>query len=103
MNNYQLSIKNYQLYKDSGIEWLGDVPEHWELQRLKDIIKNLESGVSVNAENIPAQNNLYGVLKTSCVNEYGFNPNENKAILHEEFSRVKCSPKKGRIIIRNEK
>jgi type I restriction enzyme S subunit len=37
MNNYQLTINNYPLYKDSGVEWLGDVPEHWELRRLKDI------------------------------------------------------------------
>jgi type I restriction enzyme S subunit len=37
MNNYQLSIKNYQLYKDSGVEWLGDVPEHWEERRIKEV------------------------------------------------------------------
>ncbi|MDQ7046561.1 MAG: restriction endonuclease subunit S [Sulfurovum sp.] len=23
--------------KDSGIEWIGDVPEHWEVKRLKDL------------------------------------------------------------------
>ncbi len=43
MNNYQLSIKNYQFYKDSGVEWLGDVPEHWEERRVKDIA-TLERG-----------------------------------------------------------
>ncbi|QWF72019.1 restriction endonuclease subunit S [Methylomonas paludis] len=25
----------YPVYKDSGVEWLGMVPEHWELRRLK--------------------------------------------------------------------
>jgi type I restriction enzyme S subunit len=25
----------YPKYKDSGIEWLGEVPEHWEVKRLK--------------------------------------------------------------------
>ena len=25
----------YPAYKDSGVEWLGDVPEHWEVRRLK--------------------------------------------------------------------
>lgn len=25
--------------KDSGIEWIGEVPEHWEVKRLKDIVK----------------------------------------------------------------
>jgi type I restriction enzyme, S subunit len=37
VSNYQLSIKNYPFYKDSGIEWIGDVPEHWQIKRLKDI------------------------------------------------------------------
>lgn len=37
MNN-QLSVKKYPLYKDSGVEWLGDVPEHWEVRRLKEVI-----------------------------------------------------------------
>ena len=37
MNNYQLSVKKYSVYKDSGVEWFGDVPEHLELRRLKDI------------------------------------------------------------------
>jgi type I restriction enzyme S subunit len=34
MNN-QLSVKKHPLYKDSGVEWLGDVPEHWGLSRIK--------------------------------------------------------------------
>jgi type I restriction enzyme S subunit len=25
----------YPVYKDSGVEWLGDVPEHWDIKRLK--------------------------------------------------------------------
>lgn len=29
--------KPYPAYKDSGIEWLGDIPEHWEEKRLKNI------------------------------------------------------------------
>ncbi|MEO6832572.1 MAG: hypothetical protein ABI169_10225, partial [Chitinophagaceae bacterium] len=27
-------IARYPAYKDSGVEWLGEVPEHWELIRL---------------------------------------------------------------------
>ena len=27
--------KPYPAYKSSGVEWLGDVPEHWEVKRLK--------------------------------------------------------------------
>ena len=30
-----MSFPSYPQYKDSGVEWLGDEPEHWELRRLK--------------------------------------------------------------------
>ncbi|MGK7932252.1 MAG: restriction endonuclease subunit S, partial [Microcystaceae cyanobacterium] len=35
--NCQLSTVNYPLYKDSGIEWIGKIPEHWDVKRIKDI------------------------------------------------------------------
>lgn len=28
-------MKKYEKYKDSGIEWIGEIPEHWEIVRLK--------------------------------------------------------------------
>jgi type I restriction enzyme, S subunit len=28
-------MKKYETYKDSGLEWLGNVPEHWKVIRLK--------------------------------------------------------------------
>lgn len=34
-----LSSKPYPAYKDSGVEWLGKMPEHWEVQRLKRICR----------------------------------------------------------------
>jgi type I restriction enzyme S subunit len=30
-----MSFPRYPEYKPSGVEWLGDVPEHWEVRRLK--------------------------------------------------------------------
>jgi type I restriction enzyme S subunit len=32
-----MSFPRYPKYKDSGVEWLGEVPEHWRLRRLKEI------------------------------------------------------------------
>ena len=28
-------MKKYDAYKDSGVKWIGDVPEHWEIAPLK--------------------------------------------------------------------
>ena len=32
-----MSFPRYPKYKPSGVEWLGDVPEHWEVTRLKNL------------------------------------------------------------------
>ena len=37
--------------KDSGIEWLGEIPEHWEVKRMK-FIANLKSGNNIISEQI---------------------------------------------------
>ena len=29
----------YPVYKHSGVEWLGEVPEHWELSRVKGEVR----------------------------------------------------------------
>lgn len=85
--------------RDSGVEWLGEVPEHWIVYKLKHIITSLESGVSVNAADIPAYGDELGVLKTSCVYTRSFRVEENKTVLKEEENRVKCPIRKGAIII----
>ncbi|MCI1474658.1 MAG: restriction endonuclease subunit S, partial [Prevotella sp.] len=28
-------MRKYKHYKDSGIEWIGEIPEHWEIERFK--------------------------------------------------------------------
>jgi len=40
--------------KDSGIEWLGEVPEHWEVKKLK-FVASLKSGNSITSESIEAE------------------------------------------------
>jgi hypothetical protein len=31
-------LKSYPAYKDSGVEWLGEIPAHWEVKRLKFVL-----------------------------------------------------------------
>ncbi len=31
-------VQRYESYKESGVEWLGEIPEHWEVHRLKNQI-----------------------------------------------------------------
>ena len=38
-----MSFPRYPAYKDSGVEWLGEVPEHWGIGGLKLLIE-IENG-----------------------------------------------------------
>ncbi len=40
-----MSFQKYSSYKDSGVEWLGEVPAHWRLERLKRICSITPSNV----------------------------------------------------------
>jgi type I restriction enzyme S subunit len=37
-----MSFPRYPAYKDSGVEWLGEVPEHWDLMRLSRKLDDLK-------------------------------------------------------------
>ena len=94
-----MSFPKYPKYKDSGVEWLGAVPEHWEVTKLKRLIRNVESGTSVNATDMAAADDEIGVLKTSCVYAGHFDPCENKVVVPDERDRVSCPLREGTLII----
>ena len=41
-----MQFKQYPSYKNSGVEWLGDVPEHWGMNRLGVHFRNRKEKVS---------------------------------------------------------
>lgn len=38
-------------FKDSGIDWLGQIPEHWETKRIKDLFRS-DKGLSITKEDL---------------------------------------------------
>jgi len=40
-----MSFPRYPKYKDSGVEWLGEVPEHWEVERFKKSVSACRNGI----------------------------------------------------------
>jgi type I restriction enzyme S subunit len=38
-------FKPYPAYKDSGVEWLGKIPAHWEVKRLGSTLTSCQNGV----------------------------------------------------------
>ena len=47
MNNTITKLQAYSNYKPSGVEWLGDIPEHWELKRFKHIFKEKKKTTNI--------------------------------------------------------
>ena len=45
------SLEPYRTYKLSGVEWLGDVPDHWDVRRLRYMSEMRVSGVDKQSEN----------------------------------------------------
>ncbi|HIE5017106.1 TPA: restriction endonuclease subunit S, partial [Enterobacter cloacae] len=72
----------------------------WETYPLATFISSLDAGVSVNSGDRSANENEFGILKTSCVTNGIFEPDENKVVFKkEEISRLKESVLENTIII----
>jgi type I restriction enzyme S subunit len=46
-----MSFPRYPTYKDSGVEWLGEVPEHWEVWKLSHAFTLIGSGTTPKTDN----------------------------------------------------
>jgi type I restriction enzyme S subunit len=80
-----MSFPRYPAYKPSGVEWLGEVPEHWEVKKIKHAAR-MESGHTpvrkveaywVNC-NIPwvSLNDTGNLKDNNYISETAFNVNE---------------------------
>lgn len=91
--------KPYATYKDSGVEWLGRVPAHWQLMPLKRLVLSIEQGWSPECESWPAATGEWGVLKVGCVNGGSFRPEENKALPLSLKPRPELAICKGDVLV----
>ncbi len=83
-------MKKYETYKNSGVEWLGEIPEHWEVKRFKHI-SDIQKGklpkkiISTNEFNLPPYMSME-YLRGGEENQWVFDKdakviNENKTLL----------------------
>ena len=67
-----------------------DFDQDWTGLKIKDLVKSLDAGVSVNSEEVEPQEYEYSVLKTSCISSGYFDENERKRVLQDgEIQRLK--------------
>ena len=70
-------LKRYDKYKDSGIEWIGKIPQHWEICKLLKLFKDRKCPNKGNVEN--------NVLSLSYGNIKRRNTETNIGLLPESF------------------
>lgn len=81
--------------KDSGIEWIGEVPGHWEVKRLKNVV---ECNAKSLGENTPKDSFIKYVEISDVDNVHGIN-NIQSLMFGEAPSRARRITQKGDIII----
>jgi type I restriction enzyme S subunit len=74
-------------------------PKGWNILPLSRIITGLRGGVSVNGTDLPARNGEPGVLKLSAISYGQFAPEQNKAVIENERSRLGPSVRSNTILI----
>lgn len=72
-----MQFKQYPIYKNSGVEWLGEVPEHWNLKRFGYLFdENKKKNIGFKETNVLSLS--YGNIKEK-------NIDGNKGLLPESF------------------
>ena len=76
-----------------------EIPQGWKWCRLRNIIKGTNAGKSPNCEKRPKNNEEWGVLTTTAIQENEFLPSENKVLPQNYKINLEHSVKYGDILI----
>lgn len=74
-------LEKYTSYKDSGVEWLGEIPEGWEVKRTKNIF-NFSKGLTITKDNLQEEG-VYCINYGEIHSKFGFEVNP-------EIHSLKC-------------
>lgn len=87
--------------KDSGIEWLGELPEHWRFLKLKFLTKKIIDGTHFTPKYVDEGIPFLRVTNIVSANNSGINLNEVKYITPEEHRLLskRCRPEKGDLLL----
>ncbi|KWT65084.1 restriction endonuclease subunit S [Comamonas testosteroni] len=95
-----MSLQRYGEYKDCRVAWLGKLPTHWAVVRVKHVTGSIEQGWSPQCEGFPVETpDEWGVMKVGCVNGGRFRPSENKKLPVELQPMPQYALKRGDLLI----
>lgn len=94
-------MKKYDSYKDSGIEWIGKIPEHWEVKKVNYCFELIGSGTTPTAgKSEYYDNGEFNWLQTGDLNN-GEILETTKKVTQEalnEYSTLRFYPKNSLVI-----
>ncbi|MGI9280178.1 MAG: hypothetical protein ACR2PX_11195 [Endozoicomonas sp.] len=70
--------------KDSGVAWIGEIPEHWNVIANRRILKKIEQGTSPSIKNLELYSG-FSVVKLSAIKKGKYINGEDKEISPQEF------------------
>lgn len=56
--------QRYELYKDSGVQWLGEIPSHWKLVRIKALLEERTEKSKTGTEEPLSMSQKFGIIPT---------------------------------------
>ncbi len=84
--------------KPSGIPWLGDIPQHWELRPLKSVCK-IQSGITLGKDYAGQAINEYPYLRVANVQAGHVNLAVVKMIRVTKAEALRCMLQKGDVLM----
>lgn len=70
LRNNNMKLKPYPEYRDSGIKWIGEIPEEWGVRKLKYICtKYAEYGLNISSDNYQTEGIRF--IRTTDIDDYG--------------------------------
>jgi type I restriction enzyme S subunit len=92
-------MKHYDSYKDSGIEWIGEIPSHWSIPLLNYLISGIKDGTHGTHERV-VDGELLLSSKNVTDNGLLISDNESRISLIEHGQITKNGyPQKGDVLI----
>lgn len=65
IEDFTCEFERYPAYKDSGVDWLGEIPEGWEVKRIKYLFKEINERSENGNEELLSVSQYTGVTKKS--------------------------------------
>lgn len=93
-----MSFPKYEAYKDSGVEWLGEVPEHWDLCFAKYMCQEITDGAHISPD---TENGIHHFISIKDI-EQGFIDFDNALLTSEDnfqyLIKTGCKPAPGDVL-----